>query len=437
MRKVIFIITTASVLFAFAAGAQTFTVYLYKGLRHPQVSELQTFLKQFPDIYPEGIVSGYFGSLTEKAVKKFQQKYGIAAVGTVGPITRAKLNELSAAAVVPAPVVSPAPAPAAEPAPTPAPVSEPAPIAAPAELVCKNRKVPAEYKTVQGAINAACAGDAILISPGSYKENLLIKTNGLILKSDGGARSAIINPDRGQIITTDGISTLTIDGLTLMGDFANIGIVFQAPRLAKADVLIQNSTVQNAATAISVTADDGLVTVKNNLILSGSAIAILDDVYNNATILVRSNTIAKNRTGYHLARSSGKHILNSNIIVSNTDIGVEIGRASVFNEEEILSASYNNVWGNNNYNQYSNKRGAAFALPGTGNLASDPDFIAVGEYKLRSTSYMINAGDPSLPNDPDGTRADIGAFPYDHRVQQYRKDWNIFSALLRWLFGEQ
>ncbi len=64
------------------------------------VSALQNFLKsQGSDVYPEGIVSGYFGSLTQKAVQKFQEKNGIAkpddpGYGTVGPKTRAKINEL-------------------------------------------------------------------------------------------------------------------------------------------------------------------------------------------------------------------------------------------------------------------------------------------------------------------------------------------------------
>lgn len=425
MKKLVIVLAFAVLFVGSATSAQTFTVYLYKGLSHSQVSDLQAFLKQFPDIYPEGIVSGYFGSLTERAVKSFQQKYGVSAVGTVGPLTRAKLNELSTAATAPVAV------------PAPAPTAEPAPISAPAEPVCKNRRVPAEYKTIKEAINVACAGDAILISAGSYKENLLIKTNGLLLKSDGEARSVIINPDRGQIITTDGVSALTIDGLTLLGDFSSAGIIFQAPILAKAEVLIQNSTIQNTGTAISVTAEAGSVTIKNNLILSGSAIAIFDDVYNKATMLVQSNTIAKNRTGYHLARSSGRHILNSNIVVSNTDVGVEIGRNSTANEIEILSASYNNVWGNRNYDRYSYKRDAVFTLPGIGNVNADPGFIVVDEYKLGANSVMINAGDPALANDPDGTRADIGAFPYDHRLKQYREGNGIFSALLHWLFGKK
>jgi peptidoglycan hydrolase-like protein with peptidoglycan-binding domain len=32
--------------------------------------------------------------ITKEAVRKFQAYYGIAQIGTVGPVTRAKINEL-------------------------------------------------------------------------------------------------------------------------------------------------------------------------------------------------------------------------------------------------------------------------------------------------------------------------------------------------------
>ncbi len=71
-----------------------FTKTLNVGIVDEQVKRLQEFLKQFPDIYPEGLVTGYFGLLTENAVKRFQMKEGVEAIGIVGPKTRFKLNEL-------------------------------------------------------------------------------------------------------------------------------------------------------------------------------------------------------------------------------------------------------------------------------------------------------------------------------------------------------
>ena len=68
---------------------------LRKGESSDEVKQLQEFLKQFPDIYPEGKVTGFFGSLTELAVKRFQEKNGIESIGIVGPKTIQKLNEFS------------------------------------------------------------------------------------------------------------------------------------------------------------------------------------------------------------------------------------------------------------------------------------------------------------------------------------------------------
>jgi hypothetical protein len=50
--------------------------------------------------------------------------------------------------------------------------------------------------------------------------------------------------------------------------------------------------------------------------------------------------------------------------------------------------------------------------PGTGILMGDPTFIeaGAGDYRLRSSSICIDAGDPVSGLDPDGSRADIGVF---------------------------
>ncbi|MFH1393044.1 MAG: peptidoglycan-binding domain-containing protein [Patescibacteria group bacterium] len=82
-----------------AALGYTFVRPLAFGMSHNDVSNLQTALKTDSSIYPGGKVTGYFGPATLLAIKKFQEKYGIASegqsgYGNVGPKTRAKLNEL-------------------------------------------------------------------------------------------------------------------------------------------------------------------------------------------------------------------------------------------------------------------------------------------------------------------------------------------------------
>lgn len=71
-----------------------FNKTLKYGMTSDDIKRLQELLASDPEIYPEGIVSGWFGQLTRKAVMAFQKKYGIEQVGIVGPQTRAKINEV-------------------------------------------------------------------------------------------------------------------------------------------------------------------------------------------------------------------------------------------------------------------------------------------------------------------------------------------------------
>lgn len=82
-------------------SAGSYKVGLTPGSKGNDVTALQNFLKaQGADIYPEGMVTGFYGNLTKAAVAKFQMKYGIVTsasdpgYGNVGPKTRAKINQL-------------------------------------------------------------------------------------------------------------------------------------------------------------------------------------------------------------------------------------------------------------------------------------------------------------------------------------------------------
>jgi ABC-type transport system substrate-binding protein len=73
------------------------------GSRGKEVKELQKCLAKFPEIYPSREITGYFGNLTKKAVKAFQEKFkddilkpfGLEeGTGEVKKKTREKLNEV-------------------------------------------------------------------------------------------------------------------------------------------------------------------------------------------------------------------------------------------------------------------------------------------------------------------------------------------------------
>ncbi len=74
------------------AEAYTLTRQLEVGSTGTDVSALQTFLALDSSLYPEGLVTGYFGALTQGAVRRFQTRNNISAVGRIGPATLPVIN---------------------------------------------------------------------------------------------------------------------------------------------------------------------------------------------------------------------------------------------------------------------------------------------------------------------------------------------------------
>jgi len=80
--------------FGTLSASAALTSQMGVGSSGSQVSQLQEFLATNSMIYPEGIVSGYFGPLTRAAVVQFQVNYDIDQAGRVGPVTLARINEV-------------------------------------------------------------------------------------------------------------------------------------------------------------------------------------------------------------------------------------------------------------------------------------------------------------------------------------------------------
>jgi len=74
------------------AQAEALNRQLQVGMSGSDVSVLQTFLAQDVTLYPQGLVTGYFGFLTKAAVSNFQSRNGLPPVGRVGPATLPVLN---------------------------------------------------------------------------------------------------------------------------------------------------------------------------------------------------------------------------------------------------------------------------------------------------------------------------------------------------------
>jgi peptidoglycan hydrolase-like protein with peptidoglycan-binding domain len=101
--------TLMAAIVAVGATTQAFaytqlTGQLDQGQTNSNVTSLQTFFADNASIYPEGLVTGYYGGLTANAVMRFQTANGIVSSGSaattgygrVGPTTVSKINTLIA-----------------------------------------------------------------------------------------------------------------------------------------------------------------------------------------------------------------------------------------------------------------------------------------------------------------------------------------------------
>lgn len=88
---------------------------LVYGAKDADVRTLQEWLAKDEEVYPEALVTGYFGPMTLRAVQRFQLKYGVVGsssdhgYGVAGPATRAKLYEFVVGGAKPLEGVTPKP----------------------------------------------------------------------------------------------------------------------------------------------------------------------------------------------------------------------------------------------------------------------------------------------------------------------------------------
>jgi len=78
MKKIIALLLLTTFTFGVVG---TVKAQLSTGQTGQEVEDLQEVLKEDPEIYPEGYVTGYFGNLTQKAVKKLQKRCGLPETG--------------------------------------------------------------------------------------------------------------------------------------------------------------------------------------------------------------------------------------------------------------------------------------------------------------------------------------------------------------------
>jgi hypothetical protein len=316
--------------------------------------------------------------------------------------------------------------------------------------------VPADYSTIQEAIDAAGYGDSVIVAPGTYVENIVLKS-GVVLQGAGAGVTTIQGTGNGSVVTANGVdSTTKIDGFTITGGgntYVGGGINCDSSNL----IISNNIITGNGA---NVTEGGGIFvnglpspTIRGNTITHNSALSggggincwysapnIINNTIteNEATYgggvgcaygerpTIQGNTISDNTAslgggiwGYYASPIVFNNVLAGNTALSSGGAIETWGATfSVYNSSlyentgarggGIVAAAGSTItvvnsilWGNSD-DLFADPGSTCTATysnisdgdPGLGNISADPRFVdsALGDFRLLDDSPCIDNG---------------------------------------------
>ncbi len=170
------------------------------------------------------------------------------------------------------------------------------------------RTVPADFQTIQSAINAADEGDSILVAPGVYRENLFIATDNktVLIKAAAGPENTIIDGrNAGSAVTfqsfqvfppNNGEPDSRIEGFTITNGNAQSGggirCVNSNPRIVNCRII---GNAAGSAGGGGIHCEDGYPLIQNCLIANNTSSGLGGGVrFDNTTAAVRNCMIQSN-----------------------------------------------------------------------------------------------------------------------------------------------
>lgn len=329
--------------------------------------------------------------------------------------------------------------------------------------------VPSAYGTIQAAINAASDGGEVVVSPGTYQENINLAGKNILVRSTDPDDSSIVETtiidgdNAGAVVSFGGDEDFTagVKGFKIINGQKEEGAAFSG------DYSI--ASIENNIIMTNLANDGGGETsygailyrcsgiIENNIIFDNSG-----RVFYECGGILRNNKIYSNYANYTDTQYGGVIEYSDSIIMNNL-IYSNVGGAVVHCDGKILNNSIcknlaetiysggisycdgvlmnNIIWGNSSYNTALQQVISAtrvnqynciqnWTWGGVGNISSDPGFInyASDNYDLAAGSGCIDAGGriPFLFEDydydtrpitssgtgGDGSDYDIGAYEY-------------------------
>lgn len=292
-------------------------------------------------------------------------------------------------------------------------------------------QVPDDQPTIQLAIDAAAPLDTVMVSPGTYFENIDFHGKAVTVQSEQGAEVTIIDGNRaGPVVTfqssegSDSVLTgFTIQhgrasfggGITILssdvpgpvisrniflgniqeagGYGAAIGGNFGSPKI-EGNTFIGNQCDTQAVSGVLGFVNVSSPLIVNNVFINNPCRAINLALPDRVSPVVANNTIVHNTVGMKLSLvgSVASHVYANNIIVKNA-IGLDVDQGSAAP-----------IWNNNLvFRNVTNYFGISDQTGLNGNISANPRFVSLAtlNFDLRSSSPAIDAGTLNIPQLPE------------------------------------
>ena len=275
------------------------------------------------------------------------------------------------------------------------------------------------YHSIQNAINVSNDNDEIIVKPGTYYENINFGGRKVLLISENGPASTIIDGGgSGSVLTFSSTEdgTSIIDGFTVQNGNSDVGggVFISGTSPVIRNCWIMNNVARNGA-GIYCIGDGASPIIKNNKIIHNHATGGSDGggIYSNdSSPVILNNIISFNQAdstgGGVFVSGSGSPIITNNQMDGNSAQaggGIYCGGGEMTVKNNIIVNSpggdgiyavqgctcdidYNDVW-NNSPTDYILPPGS---IVGPNDISSDPAFID-GEGRLADQSPCVDKGD--------------------------------------------
>ncbi len=300
--------------------------------------------------------------------------------------------------------------------------------------VVERLAVPRDYRTIQAALDVAQPGMVVAVDAGVYVEHLRLKP-GVTVRGAGSDKTVVLATD--PMPTVRGAEGAVVSALRMLNTVPG-GVVLRCA--SAGGMRVEQCELLVPAQGVGVVCDSTAGVVIQQVVMRATGHGARAMLFRQSQTQVVGNRMEGFHLGMSLAQSTGR--LAYNLILACDSAGVHLdscpgvtvvnntvdscghgalARASTaefFNNIIARSRGYG-IWADGGvtcrYNDLWQNRAGSYqgCTPGPGSISADPQFVGGSpfDYHLKPTSPCIDAGDPEGSRDPDGTIADLGAFP--------------------------